>query len=368
MSLVASLPQHEQNRFRRIFDLNETIGEVVPPQAMYPWIASYFGSVEAVRRQRIVKVTNRVTLEGALFNELRARRPQEAPSAIDGDLRATVRDSLGGPFCHPTEGTPADSFGRVRGQWAVTASNVAKYDGWHGVIVFDEHHPLRFTAEQVSDYVETSQTWARMAHGADPEACYPFFIWNCLWRSGASILHGHAQVTVTRGMHYARVEGWRLAALRYRQKHQNNYFADLVAVHRALGLAVEHGTATILPSLTPLKEKETHIVAPNLNDDLKSAMYAVLSTFTERLGVTSFNLALYQPPLARTPERWDDFPCVVRVLDRGDLRSKTSDLGSMELFGQSVVATDPFWVADGLRAFNAGWRRHAPPDATPSRP
>ena len=44
-----------------------------------------------------------------------------------------------------------------------------------------------------------------------PQARYPFFLWNCLWRSGASILHGHAQMTLTREMHYARVESWRQA-------------------------------------------------------------------------------------------------------------------------------------------------------------
>jgi hypothetical protein len=367
-SLIASLPQDERSRFERIFDLNVTLGEVVPPPAMHPWITSYFGSVDSVRRQRIVKVTNRVTLDGALFNELRARRPQEAPSGVDDDLEAALRESLGGPFCRPFEGTPADSFGRVRGHSAVTASNVAKYDGWHGVIVFDEHDPLRFTAEQVSDYIDTAQNWARRAHDADPEACYPFFIWNCLWRSGASILHGHAQMTMTRGMHYAKVEGWRLAALRYRREHQADYFADLVAAHRALGLAVDHGTATILPSLTPFKEKETHIVVPHLNDDLKSALYTVLTAFIERLGVTSFNLALYQPPLADTPETWDGFPCVVRVLDRGDPSSKTSDVGSMELFAQSVVATDPFLVVDALRAFSADWRSPAPQNGAPSVP
>jgi hypothetical protein len=358
-SLVASLPEEEQSRFNRIFDLNVTLGEVVPPPAMHPWIAGYFGSVDAVRRQRIVKVTNRVTLDGTLFNELRASRPQEAPAVVDDDLEATIHDSEGGPFCHPSDGTPADSFGRVRGEWAISASNVAKYDGWHGVIVFDEHHPLRFTAEQVSDYVETAQTWARAVHDADPEAHYPFFIWNCLWRSGASILHGHAQMTVTRGMHYAKVEGWRLAAIRYRREYGTDYFSDLVASHRALGLAVDHGTAKILPSLTPFKEKETHIIAPHLNDDLKSALYTVLKTFIERLGVTSFNLALYQPPLADTRETWDGFPCVARVLDRGDPRSQTSDVGSMEMFAQSVVATDPFRVLDALRSCSADWRPSA---------
>lgn len=347
-SLVAALLPGERELFERIFFLNVTRGDLVPPEAMHEWIAGYFGSVDAVRQQRIVKVTNRVTLDGALFNELRASRPIEAPSASQ-DLEETVAGSAGGPFCHAEEGTPADLFGRIRGRSSVTASNVAKYDGWHAVIVFDEHHPLHFTADQVADYVETARAWARAAHEADPLACYPFLLWNCLWRSGASILHGHSQMVLTRGMHYAKVEGWRQAALRYHAEYGADYFSDLVAVHRALGLAVDHGAATILPSLTPFKEKETTIIAPRLDADLKSAIYLVLNAFVERLGVQSFNLGLYQPPLCKVAERWEGFPFVVRIIDRGALQAKTSDVGSMEFFAQSVVSTDPFRVVDGLR-------------------
>ena len=122
----------------------------------------------------------------------------------------TLRDEIFACF-RPETGTAADLFGRIHGQHSTTASNIAKYDGWHGVVVFENHHPLRFTEEEVADYIDTAQDWARRAHEADPEACYPFFLWNCLWRSGASILHGHAQMTLTRGMHYVKIEALRQA-------------------------------------------------------------------------------------------------------------------------------------------------------------
>jgi hypothetical protein len=346
--LIGSLSTENRARFDRIFHVSANPGRVVPPDVMLPWIVGHFGSADAVRQQRIVKVTNRVVLEGALFNELRASRPIEAPPGSD-DLEETIRKSAGGPFCRPLQGTPADVFGRIQGESCLSASNVAKYDVWHGVIVFDEHHPLHFSAAQVADYVDTAQAWARIAYEADPEACYPFFLWNCLWRSGASILHGHAQMALTRGMHYARVENWRQATLRYRAAYDLDYFDDLMAAHQALDLAVTHGSATILPSLTPFKEKETHIIAAHLDRDLKSALFLVLSTFVERLGVQSFNVALYQPPLAATAEDWTGFPFVFRIVDRGDLQAKTSDVGAMEFFGQSVVATDPWRVAEALR-------------------
>ena len=87
-----------------------------------------------------------------------------------------------------------------------------------------------------------------------------------------------------------------------------------------------------------------------MDDDLKRAVYHVLETFVSRLGVQSFNLALYQPPLSDTPEDWHDFPFVIRVVDRGSLESTTSDVGAMEIFAQSVVVSDPFEVAEALRA------------------
>jgi len=354
---VYALPAGAKARFERIFKLGATIGHTAPPEAMQPWIDKQFGSVDAVRRQRIIKVTNLVTLEGTLFNELRARRPFETPSGSE-ELEETIQAGRGCSFCHPEEGAPADTFGRVRGQYALTASNVAKYDGWHAVIVFYEHHPLHFTPEQVADYVDTAQRWAQKAHEADPEACYPLFLWNCLWKAGASILHGHAQMTLSKGMHYAKVEAWRQAARRYQAAHGTNYFEDLIAVHHSLDLAIEHGTATILPSLTPFKEKETLILANCLDDGLKSAISVVLGTFVKRLGVQSFNLALYQPPIAATPESWDGFPYVARIVDRGNLHNKTADIAAMEMFGQSVVTTDPYRLIDALRE-NETRHRHA---------
>ena len=350
-ALVAGLPVEDRARFERLFHLAVAEGEAVPPPTMDTWLVKQFGSVDAVRRQQIIRLTNRVTLEGTLFNALRARRPIQA-QGDKRDLEEMIRRQAetGCSFCRPLTDTPADPIGRLRGQHAITVSNVAKYDAWHGVIIFDEHHPLRFTAEQVSDYVDLAQEWAQKVHQADPEAQYPLLIWNCLWRAGSSILHGHAQIAMARGIHFAGVEAWRQAALRYRAACSSDYFADLLAVYRALGLTIECGQATILPSLTPVKEKETQIVAPRLDADLKAALYHTLHTFVEQLGVRSFNLALYQPPFGRVEEVWDGFPFIVRLVDRGPLDGNTLDLGAMELFAESVVMTDPFQVADALRA------------------
>jgi hypothetical protein len=360
--LVATIPADARAVFDRIFHVSVTTGQIVPPESMKPWIEKQFGSVDVVRTQRIVKVTNLVTMEGSLFNELRASRPMEAK--VSSDLEEAIMGNLGDPFCKPLEGTPADIFGRVRGKHSITASNVAKYDGFHGVVVFDEHNPLVFSSEQVSDYVDTALAWAHKAHDADRKARYFFFLWNCLWKSGASILHGHAQMTLSRDLHYARVEHLRRSALRYREAYGANYFDDLYAAHQALGLALENGHTRILAYLTPIKEKEVLLISAELDQDLKDSIYQVLRCFVERLGVQSFNLALYHKPFGVYPERsqraqgkpiadveedWSAFPVVVRVVDRGDPNNKTADIGAMELYAASVIASDPFRAAEALR-------------------
>jgi hypothetical protein len=341
------MPDDARALFRRLFQVTRSAGRLVAPPSMHQWIRGYFGSVEAVETQTIIKVTNRVTLESGLFNRLRASRPMD--TGIPGDLLETIDRSVGDPFCHPLDGTPEDVFGRVRGRHSITASNVAKYDAFHGLVIFDRHNPLQLSEERVRDYLETGYRWAQQAQRTDPGARYFFFMWNALWKSGASIIHGHAQVACTHDMHYARVEALRRAALGYRRETGSNYFSDLARVHRSLGLALEHRGATVMAHLTPTKEKEVLILTPGLGDPLPDALYRVLDCLIGRLGVSSFNLAIYLPPLAETPEDWAGFPHLTRVVDRGDPMNRTSDVGAMELYASPVITSDPFRVIEALR-------------------
>jgi len=348
-ALVRGLPPEERSLFERLFEVVTTTGRLVVPEEMRPWVEGRFDSVGAVEEQRVVRVTDRVTLEGALFNELRASRPFDKQEG--SDLRAEIDATRGDPFCAPERGTPEDVFGRVRGRHSVTASNVAKYDGFHGLIVFDEHDPLRFSPEALDDQIETALRWLGEAQKADPEAVYPFLMWNCLWRAGGSVVHGHAQVTATRGSHYPKVERLRRAALAYRVEHGSNYFDDLYRAHEALGLSFTGGADDVVrgfANLTPIKEKELVLLAPDAGPPLRRLLGGVLAGYRDALGVSSFNVAFYLPPVVETGEDWSGFPVVVRVVDRGDPANRTSDVGAMELYAASVVSSDPFRVAEAL--------------------
>ena len=124
---------------------------------------------------------------------------------------------------------------------------------------------------------------------------------------------------------------------------------DVWRLHAALGLGHERHGCRIFCSLTPIKEKETYIVGRALDGNFARAVYDVLRRYVDDLGVVSFNLVLYLPPLGPTTEDWSDVPVLARLVDRGDATSRTSDFGSMELYASSVIASDPFRVAETLR-------------------
>ncbi len=316
---------------------------------MEGWITKLFGSVDAVREQRIVRVTNTVTWEGALFNDLRAMRPMEVRGA--DEVRQTIAAAANDPFDHPLSGTPADTFGRIEGEHGITASNVAKYDGYHGVLVFKEHDPLApQDASTIADHLRTCVRWGEAALAADPAARYLFILWNCLWRAGGSIVHGHMQMTATRGLHYPKVELLRRQALAYGAREGRDYFDDLALVHDALGLAADVDGVRVLVSLAPIKERETLVIGrPGAGVASLAPAIARVVHGLRAAGAVSYNMAVYLPPLSPDGEDWQRFPPMARLVDRGDPANKTSDIGAMELYGASVIASDPFRFVTLLR-------------------
>jgi hypothetical protein len=360
-SLVDRLSARDRARFARLFQVATAPARLVLPPNMRGWVQEAFGSAEAVEEQLVLRVTNLATGEEALFNPLRAARPSEVHLDAYGlaDLAALLETDRSDPFCRPLEHTPEDVFGRVYGRFCVTASNIAKLDAFHGVVIFHEHNPLRFDREQLADYLRTGLAWGERVLALDPSAVYWLLWWNALWKSGASIVHGHAQVVAARERPYARIEQLRAAAATYHGRHGARYFDDLVAVHDALGLSYHYRSATLLATLTPIKEREVWLLdRGGLTEALVDLTYRVLACYTRRLGVQSFNLVYVRPPLGSAPaahEDWAGFPHIIRVVDRGPLSSPMSDIGGVELCGSPGIASDPF----ELQAQLSGWVNEA---------
>jgi hypothetical protein len=346
---ISALEGEARARADRLLDVRVVSGRTDPPHELDPWLAKQFGSADAVRSQSVVKITNLATLEATLFAPLRARRP------VDGDrpgrsLAEEIAATEDDPFCSPETGTPAETFGRIRGARMVTGANAAMADAHHAVLVFDTHDPLAFDASLVVDLFATGRAWADRAAADDPSAANYLLIWNCLWRAGGSIVHGHAQALLGAGPHYAHPERFHRASLAYRAEHDRDLVADLVALHADLGLAVEGDGVATLAHLTPVKERELLVVGrPGMDERepaFTDAVSRALAAYRDRIGVTSFNLALWRAPL---DGRWPKHPPMVRLVDRGDPFSRPSDIGAMELYGTPVVGSDPYEVVSRLR-------------------
>jgi hypothetical protein len=337
-----------RERASRLYEIRLVSGHTVPPPELEPWLTATFGSVEAVRDQAILKVTNRVTLEATLFAPLRLLRPVDGSGGAR-DLAAEIGATEGDPFCHPETETPADTFGRVRGTRVISGANAALADAHHAVLVFDTHDPLAFDQETVVDLLRSGREWAERARRDDPEAVNYLLIWNCLWRAGSSVVHGHAQALLGSGSHYAAVERLR----RDVSAHDGDLIEEMVAVHRSVGLAVDmDGDVVLIAHLTPRKERELLLIGrPGMEETdpaFAEALARTLIAYRDRIGVKSFNLALWRPPLANA-EGWEAIPPLVRLVDRGDPFVRPSDIGAMELYGTPIVGSDPYDLIEALR-------------------
>ena len=191
-------------------------------------------------------------------------------------------------------------------------------------MVFDEHDPLAIDAQSVADLLATAETWAAHVRERDPSARHLFLGWNCLWRAGASQVHGHAQVTLSAGMAQARVEvasgGGALPP-----ETGGDYFVNLTEVHRALGLAAEIGSVVRFASLAPAKEREIVLLASAGNglSGVATPLAQTLRVMIHNMGVQAFNVAVFGPPFGDVDERWTGFPLVARLVHRGAIPSPT---------------------------------------------
>lgn len=355
-ALIAALADEPRALAERLYDVRVATARTDPPPELAGWITERFGSMAAVREQELVRVTNRVTLDASVIAPLRARRPIDGSGGRDDEderLSAEIAATEGDPFCHPETGTPANAFGRVHGVHTVSGANAAAAEEHHGVLVFDRHDPLAFDAELVADVLNAGRWWADAARAGAPNAVHYLLIWNCLWRGGGSIVHGHAQVLLGSQGPHGQPARWRRDAGRYRQTTGRMLIDDLVAVHRALGLAIELADGVVvLAHLTPVKERELLVVATRSDDEREptfgAAVGDVLVAYRDVLGVRAFNLAVWRPPLGAAT-RDPDLPLIVRVVDRGRPFERPSDIGAMELYGSPVVSSDPFELAARLR-------------------
>jgi len=348
----------------RIFSFDSQTGSQVIPQSLRSKVLNYFGRrdssrniietpeevVERIEKQKIVKINNIWTGESTLFNSLRSDRPGIRGSDVEKEkkyVHGLIEDSKNVCyFCHPEKYTPEDVFGRIQGKHSITAANLAKYDVWSSLVIFEDHNPLKFTLDEFDDYLKTSFQWFEAVNNNDPQFTYPFFIWNCLPRAGASQVHGHCQILMSKEP-YAGVQTLIKAYQNYKKENSDDYFQDLYQAHRSLELSHKNGDTLFFANITPIKEKEIVIISrdPSTNYKSRETIFKILRCFIDVMGVFNFNLSISCPPI----NNQEKFPYITRIVDRGSLLKSTADMGGMELYGSSVVADDPYKIIKILK-------------------
>lgn len=337
-----------QEKFTRIYSYYESTGHLRIPETMKEWVISRFGdNIDAIETQKLLRIENKITADGAVFNSIRAHRPQTKGNKVE--ITDIIAEASQGHFSDPLNMTPEDIFGRIKGTYCITATNVAKYDAWHGVIIFNEPNPLEWSPEQVVDYFDVAQQWFQKVHESDSTAVFPLFQWNCLWRAAASVVHGHAQITVAQNQAYSQIEHLRTTSLSYEQIFGSSYFDDNFKIHEALGLGWEIPVGKLLVPICCKKEREIQILAKSFDSELARTVQKILTLYRDQLHVQSFNLVGYLHPLEQT-EGWKHMPILIRLIDRGDLTNKNVEIGVMERFAQEVIEHDPYETASVLQA------------------
>lgn len=62
-------------------------------------------------------------------------------------------------FCDWDTYTAEDEWGRIETEHVVSASNLFKVHGLHGLILFKHHDPLEFSEPQLAELLQVSHQW-----------------------------------------------------------------------------------------------------------------------------------------------------------------------------------------------------------------
>lgn len=297
-------------------------------------VATLRAPLDRIADQALVYTRDRVLGGETVFNEMRASRAT-IPTATP-----VVPAAHPCPWCDPDgwggPGHSADDFGEVydAATGTIARGNWARQAPVSGVV----HGPCHDLAALVGDAVRfealyaAAEEYIRRAEAAAPGGYY-MVGFNGGVKSASSVEHVHLQVFGRHDRPFAypaRVRAWSPA----------DYWARVRAAHEALGLAVGDGDCVGWVNLVPVKERDLTLCSPTLRAG--AAFAHTLLAALAAAGTKNFTLAAHVAPPGAAFRGWP--PVLWRFVDRGDPAVRHSDWGVMEMFGTSVVASDPFAV------------------------
>ncbi|XP_055881891.1 uncharacterized protein LOC106066092 isoform X2 [Biomphalaria glabrata] len=350
------------DKFTCIYAVEKRQGTVKIPDSFVLKVKDWLGNnnelYQELYKQNIIHVTNMYTRETTVFNPLRDKRPVTKPKESEEDylVRITRESAINCDFCKYKNYTAEHEFGRLESDLSFSASNIFMLDRLHAVITIKDHDPVNWSYEQYMDMMQLTNTWLDRAFQNEPTAKFPAIIWDLLPKSGSSQLHPHNQVFLSPTRYQGMVEAWRRAAQDYFSDQHSNYFTDLITIYSALGLAVPYKSAVALASLTPRKDNEVVIIAPEAGDDFFQLIYYVLRGFMDDLKKFSFSLGGGYPAMDKD-DKVGRIPAFVRIITRGVTTEIRTDISALELFTATNVNIDPYKV---VRSIQESLRKRSP--------
>ena len=319
---------------------------------------------DAVENQVLTMIRDRFTGHEAIINSLRAKRK------VDTDGADQVSVSASGPIAaqcrwcrewHVRESAMwADEWGQIvsADRRIGTRPNWARQSAISALAFGDERmHCLESLTE--SEFVglfDIAERYLGMARHTHPDMRFCTLFLNGGPKSASSVEHAHVQIVARGDRHFAYPE---IVAARC----PPDYWQRLSDAHAQAGLTITQGACAAWVSLAPVKEKDITALSPSVIDGAQF-IYRIWRDLAHE-GTRNFSLAAILSPGHVTgsdcPERFAQWPKVVwRFVDRGSPEVAHGDIGTMELFGSSIVASDPFIVAGTLQRSAAGGRGTQP--------
>jgi galactose-1-phosphate uridylyltransferase len=275
-------------------------------------------------------------------------------------------------FCPERVGTdtprfPADFIpeGRLTRGKATLLPNLFAHKRYSSIIIISDKHYLKlneFEPNLLMDAFKLADVYIRRAHEVSGVQ-YAEIGGNCLYPSGASIVHPHVQVSLSGGSYYL-AKVYMEKAKAYYKKYHKNYWDELIDQEKRLGERYigKIGSTEWLTPFAPIKDDEVNAVVMGKSnflefedhdwESLAQGLSRVLRAYEDKR-FSCFNFAIYSSPLGK---RLNYFRAGFKITSRTSVQPyPVSDtFYSNKILLNGLVVEPPEDVAKGMKSYFTG--------------
>ena len=240
------LCQEQYKLFKSMYSIRTKQTTVSLSETFLPkvkrWMNGSEELVEATKKQTIIFVDNKWSLESVVFNPVRAKRPggQGVGSVAEYVKNLVAKAKQTCDFCSYKKYTATDDFGLMESKRSVAISNTFKIEKYHGMVLFKEHSPIDFKLDQFIDAMDLAMAWFKKTNSLVPDHQYRHMYWDILPKASASQVHPHIHLALGDYSYYAKWNRLHKAGLKFSESVPSwNYWSALLQIHNAFGLSAQ---------------------------------------------------------------------------------------------------------------------------------